>query len=147
MTKRDVLPLHHVTHHVTHHELLDFLFLLALAVRIDAWESTDSKMECFGCFDLKSSREVPSIRNYRSPTPTFGKDNIPRFTLEAGDPQWDHWRVWLVNKARQDLATQMDQAASIEVYGSRWPKPESPNPKIPRRMADTISSRLTGDGA
>jgi hypothetical protein len=70
------------------------------------------------------------------------------FTIEACDLQWKPWIDFLTTKARHDVIAAATASQRMTVFGSKWPKPDSPIPKAAKGEFSTLTEttkRITGD--
>ena len=75
-----------------------------------------------------------------------GKKPVVSFVITNSSAHWQHWQRWLTELGRQDLADRMDAIREITVYGSRWPQPDSPIPKIPKPTIEDDPRLKKGQG-
>ncbi len=61
-----------------------------------------------------------------------GRKAVPSFTVTNSSVQWNAWKAWLIERGRTDLAERMASVREIVVFGGRWPKADSPFPKVQR---------------
>lgn len=66
-------------------------------------------------------------------------------TLTPADSSWGHWLSWLSDNDRRDLVVAAEEAQRMEVFGSRYPKPDSALPRIDR--TNSIERRKSGEAA
>jgi hypothetical protein len=73
---------------------------------------------------------------------------VASFEISNRDPQWEHWLVYLTRIGKPEQVEAAKAAGTMTVYGSKWPKDDSPPPKIRRQTAgNDITARMIGEGA
>lgn len=72
------------------------------------------------------------------------KRPVATFVVTAADPQWEHWMVFLRSREQSQLEQRAIAAGEITTFGSRWPKADSPLPRVKQTGLTERSKQMAG---